>query len=74
MSDHRAAPRQTTDSPSPIAARRLAAGMTQGQLAERIGVAPQHVGRWERNERKPKIDALIRIADALGCDVRDLIY
>lgn len=56
-----------------IARARLSAGFTQSQLAERIGVAPQHVGRWERGERKPKVDALIRIADALGCDVRDLM-
>lgn len=56
-----------------IARARLSAGLTQSQLAERIGVAAQHVGRWERGERKPKIDALIKIADALGCDVRDLM-
>ena len=62
-----------TETTSPITTARLAAGLTQSQLAERIGVAAQHVGRWERGERKPKIDALIRIADALGCDVRDLM-
>lgn len=56
-----------------IARARLSAGLTQSQLAGRIGVAAQHVGRWERGERKPKIDALIKIADALGCDVRDLM-
>lgn len=70
--NNRSAPRRT-ETMSPISAARLAAGLTQSQLAERIGVAPQHVGRWERGERKPKVDALIRIADALGCDVRDLM-
>lgn len=65
-------PRRTETS-SPIATARLAAGLTQSQLAERIGVAAQHIGRWERGERNPKIDALIRIADALGCDLQNLI-
>lgn len=59
--------------PSPIAAARMAAGMTQAQLAEAIGVKPQQIGSWERGDRHPKLDALQRMADALGCDVSALL-
>ena len=58
---------------SPITSARMAAGMTQAQLAEAIGVKPQQVGNWERGERNPKLDALERIASACGCSVQDLI-
>ena len=58
---------------SPITVARMAAGMTQAQLAQAIGVKPQQVGNWERGLRNPKIDALKRMADALGCDLSDLM-
>ena len=57
---------------SPIAAARMAAGMTQAQLANVIGVTQQQIGYWERKKRNPKIDALRRISDALGCSIEDL--
>jgi transcriptional regulator with XRE-family HTH domain len=30
---------------------RMRAGLTQAALADKIGVAPNSVARWERNER-----------------------
>lgn len=74
MSDKspRTAPRRTgTD--SPITRARMAAGMTQGQLAEAIGVHAQDIGRWERGERNPKLASLQRMAAAMGCELTDLI-
>lgn len=65
------APRNTGNS-SPITRARMAAGLTQAQLAEKIGVLPQQIGSWERGERNPKLDALRRIAAALGCTIDDL--
>lgn len=35
-------------------------------LAEDLGVAPSTVGRWERDERVPREDALAQIARALS--------
>lgn len=67
----RSAPRKTND--SPMARLRMERGLTQGQLAELIGCYPKDISRWERGERKPKVENLIKIADALGCDLRDLI-
>lgn len=61
------------DQPSPIRAVRIAAGMTQQQLADALGVAQQSVTRWETGEREPRVSTLKRIAAVLGCDLRDLI-
>lgn len=72
MTDGRKAPRRR-GTQSSIAAARMAAGMTQAQLAEAIGVKPQQIGNWERGMRNPKINALNRIADALGCELNDLL-
>lgn len=72
MTDRRKRPRHTATISS-ITSARITSGLTQAQLAERVGVAPQQIGAWERGERKPKIDALMRIAHALGCDVSVLL-
>lgn len=72
MSGTRSGPRQRGNE-SPITAARMAAGMTQAQLAEAIGVKPQQIGNWERGIRNPKLDALQKMADALGCDLSDLM-
>ena len=46
---------------------RVAAGLTQVQLAERLGVAQPNVSAIERGDR-PTIQTLIRLADVLGAD------
>lgn len=61
------------DLPSPIRAARIAAGMTQQQLADALGVAQQSVTRWETGEREPRVSTLKRIAAALGCDLSALL-
>ena len=58
---------------SPITRARMTAGMTQAQLAEAIGVKPQQIGNWERGLRNPKIEALKKISDALGCELNELM-
>lgn len=64
-------PRHTND--SPIAQARIAKGMTQQQLADAIGVKQSQIAGWETGARKPKIDALMRMADAMGIDWTTLI-
>ena len=64
-------PRHTND--SKIAQARLKAGMTQGQLAEAMGIRASQIGNWENGYRKPKMDALMRIAAVLGIDWTTLI-
>jgi DNA-binding XRE family transcriptional regulator len=53
---------------------RIAARLTQRQLADRIGVAEQQVQRWEANNYSGVgLDRLQSIADALGMQIRETI-
>lgn len=45
---------------------RLNVGITQAELARRLGVTPQAISQYERGEKKPKIETIKKIADALG--------
>lgn len=56
------------------ALRRLreTAGLTQAQLAERVGVRSQFVSAVERGERGPRWDTLRRWLAACGATLRDL--
>lgn len=45
---------------------RLIVGITQAELARRLGVTPQAISQYERGEKKPKIETIKKIADALG--------
>lgn len=49
---------------------RARAGVTQGQLAERIGTAQGNVSAIELGARLPSLDMLDRIAQALGLELR----
>lgn len=52
---------------------RKRAGMTQAELAEKLGVPYQSVSQWERDTRKPKPDTLQRIAEALRMPVEQIL-
>ncbi len=47
------------------------AGLTQTDLAEKIGIAPETVSRLERGTFAPSFDTLVDLATALGVSVRD---
>lgn len=51
---------------------RTAAGMTQAQLAEKLGAPYQSISQWERDARNPRYETLVKISDALGANVEDL--
>ena len=51
------------------AERRTAMGVSQRELAERCGTTQSAIARLERGGRPPRIDTLLRIADALNCDL-----
>lgn len=72
MNEGRKAPRERGNK-SPITAARMAAGLTQGQLAEAIGCTQKDVSRWERGVYSPRIDVLVKMAGVLGCSLEDLI-
>lgn len=47
-------------------------GYFQKQLAERLGTTPQNLAQYENGKRIPKIETLIKIAEALDCEVSDI--
>ena len=53
---------------------RVAQGLTQDQLAEKLHVTRQAVSNWERNVSHPDLDQLEAIAAALGVEVTTLLY
>ncbi len=56
-----------------MAAKRAQKGLTQGQLAEKLGVEPETISRFERGATFPPIRRLAKIADILGCPLADLL-
>jgi len=52
---------------------RRAAGLSQEQLAEQLGVTRQAVSKWETGEGKPDIDNLLPLAKLLGTTVDYLL-
>lgn len=52
---------------------RIRADMTQKQLADILKIPYQGIGQWERGIRKPKIETIRLIAQALGVDVYSLV-
>lgn len=56
-----------------IALVRAAKGLSQRQLAERLGVKPSTVSRWERPDANLTLETLRKIAAAIDCGVHDLI-
>lgn len=49
-----------------IRAARKNAGMTQAELAEKLGISYVGVSQWKNDLRKPKIETLRKIAKALN--------
>ena len=51
---------------------RLVAGLTQEQLAEKIGVKKQNISRYESGRVEPNIRTAKKLADALGVSLEDM--
>jgi transcriptional regulator with XRE-family HTH domain len=54
---------------SAVAERRAERGLSQRELAELVGTTQSAIARLENGGRPPRIDTLLRIADALECDL-----
>lgn len=48
---------------------RARAGLTQRQLAERMGKPQSMIARWERGHDVPRLDSLVAIAHACGVEL-----
>lgn len=56
-----------------IRAARLHANLTQEQVALRAGIRIATYGDVEQGHSSPRLDTLIRIADAIGVPLSDLM-
>jgi DNA-binding XRE family transcriptional regulator len=52
-----------------LAARRAERDLSQRELAHLVGTTQSAIARLESGGRPPRIDTLLRIADALECDL-----
>jgi len=52
-----------------VARRRAERGLSQRELAGLVGTTQSAIARLESGGRPPRIDTLLRIADALACDL-----
>lgn len=48
--------------------------LSQKQLAERASMRQSDIARFEFGERCPRLDKVVLLADAIGLQVRDLLY
>ncbi len=56
-----------------LAGARKQAGLTQNDLASRVGVTAQAVSKWEQGKSCPDIAILDEIADAVGISLISLL-
>ena len=56
-----------------IASLRKGAAMTQEELAEKLGVSPQAVSKWENDLTCPDIMTLPKLAQLLGVSTDELL-
>ena len=56
-----------------IKAYREAAGLSQKQLADALGLDQSAISNWETGRTAPTINNLYRTADILGCRPADLL-
>ncbi len=70
--DHLKRPRKA-HSNNPIQLCRVAAGLTQSQLAAMLDVSLSTVRHWEQGTRVPSGCALVRLKRELGVNIDDLI-
>ena len=52
---------------------RKAAGLTQVELSRKTGMSQQDISSIERGDRDPTASTLLKLADALGCKIDDIV-
>lgn len=56
-----------------IAEARRKKGMTQLELAEKMGVTDKAVSKWERDHSCPDVNSLPQLAEVLGLSIEELL-
>lgn len=57
-----------------IANLRIMAGMSQEQLAEKLGVSRQSISKWEMAQALPQIDKVLQLCELFGISTDQLLY
>jgi transcriptional regulator with XRE-family HTH domain len=57
-----------------IARLRDRAGLTQAELAEKSGVQPETISRYEAGKLSIPLERLLLIAEAFGLRIQDLVF
>ncbi len=47
--------------------------LSQGDMAEKLGVSRQSISKWENNNSTPDLDKIIKLAEIFGISVDDLV-
>ena len=56
-----------------IAIARKNAGLTQTDVAKKLNLSVSMVSAWESGIRTPKLDTILRICNAIGCDTSEIL-
>ena len=56
-----------------IRQRRKALGLTQEQIAQRLGVSAPAVNKWESGQGYPEVEKLIQLSELLGVSLDELM-
>ncbi len=49
------------------------AGLTQAQLAVFIGVTPNTIQNWEKDNGLAQLEKYLKLCEVLGCEIQDLL-
>ena len=58
---------------SRVASLREEAGLTQVQLAALVGVTPNTIQNWEKENGLHQLERYLKLAEIFGCNVSDLV-
>jgi len=61
------------DLPKKISQRRKQQGFTQTQLAQSVGITQAFLAEIEKGRKRPSLDVLEKLCDALGCSADYLL-
>lgn len=48
-------------------------GITQTELARRLGIRQNTITQWESGRRSPRVSEIARLADAVECTLDELL-
>ncbi len=53
--------------------KRVAAGLTQTAVADKLGCTASAVNQYENGKRQPSFEILVKLAEIYGCTVNDFV-